>query len=110
MLVNEMGKKTIGLVIFWIGVIWSFAWGVIGSVICSHYMHRLTAEQLSQSIWSFTGPLMLLWGVCGVPLGAIVAAIGLLLYADAKGLKVLKFALGIVIVFIISMLLILLGA
>ncbi len=40
---------------------------------------------------------MMLWGVFGVPLGALVAGIGLLLYSGAKGATVWKVGAGIVL-------------
>lgn len=38
------------------------------------------------------------WGLFGVPLAAIVATIGILLYSDARGMTVLKFIMGIILV------------
>jgi len=58
-------------------------------------MNALTMEQLYETVWAFTGPLMILWGVGGVPIGALVAGIGLLLYSDAKGSTIWKFGIGI---------------
>jgi len=63
----------------------------------------MTLEQLNESVWSPTGPLMMLWGVGGVPLGTVIAGIGLLLYAKAKGLTTLFFAIGVLVAIIVAM-------
>ncbi len=98
-----MTKQKVGLVIFWIGVIWAILWGVIGSISVSSATNSLTTDELNQTMWAFTGPLMMLWGVFGVPLGALVAGIGLLLYSGAKGSTVWKFGIGILLVLIVGM-------
>jgi len=98
-----MTKQKVGLVIFWIGVIWAILWGVIGSIFCSSAMNSLTTNELNQTIWALGGPLMMLWGVFGAPLGAIVAGIGLLLYSGAKGSTVWKFGIGVFLAYIIGM-------
>lgn len=98
-----MKKQKVGLILFWIGVIWSILWGTIGSVSCSLHMNALTMEQLNETVWAFTGPLMILWGVGGVPIGALVAGIGLLLYSDAKGSTIWKFGIAIFLGIIISL-------
>lgn len=98
-----MTKQKVGLVIFWTGVIWAILWGVIGSISVTSAMNSLTMDELNQTMWALTGPLMILWGVFGVPVGALVAGIGLLLYSGAKGATVWKFGIGILLVLIIAM-------
>ncbi len=97
-----MTKQKVGLVIFWIGVVWAILWGVIGSISVSSAMNSLTTDELNQTMWAFTGPLMMLWGVFGATLGAIVAGIGLLLYSGARGSTVWKFGIGILLVLIVG--------
>jgi len=97
-----MTKQKVGLVIFWVGVIWAILWGVIGSISVTSAMNSLTMAELNQTMWALTGPLMILWAL-GVPLGALVAGIGLLLYSGAKGLTVWKFGIGIFVGLVISM-------
>jgi len=96
-----MTKQKVGLVLFWVGVIWAIGWGVIGSIFVSSAMNTLTMAEFDQTIWG-TGPLMILWAF-GVPLGALVAGIGLLLYSGAKGSTVWKFGIGILLVLIVGM-------
>lgn len=97
-----MTKQKIGLVIFWVGVIWAILWGVIGSISVSSAVSSLTMAELNQTMWAIGGPLMMLWGF-GVPLGALVAGIGLLLYSGAKGSTVWKIGIGIFVGLVIGM-------
>ena len=98
-----MTKQKVGLVIFWIGVIWAILWGVLGSIFAHSALNSLSPAELSQSIWSMTGPLFMVYGVLGPTLGAIVAVIGLLLYSGAKGSTVWKFGIGVSLAYFIGM-------
>jgi len=83
-----MTKQKFGLILFVIAVIWSIGWGIAVSVVCNNAIHSAaTLEELNQSTWALTGPMMLVWGILGVPFGAIIAMIGMFLYSGAKGLK-----------------------
>ena len=96
-----MTKQKVGLGIFWIGIIWAIVWGIlIGWIFVGPPFRNLPMAELSQTIWATTGPLFLLWGI-GVPLGAIVVGIGLLLYSGAKGSTVWKFGIGTFLGFVI---------
>ena len=97
-----MTKQKVGLVLFWIAVIWAFIWGVIGSIFVDSAFNILTMDEVNQTMWAMTGPWYLLWAF-GVPLGALVAGIGLLLYSGAKGSTVWKYGIGIVLVVFIGM-------
>ena len=100
---SKTTKQKVGLVLLWVGVVWAFFWGILGSIhLVEFYAGVLTFEELNQTIWASTGPLFLLWGVFGVPLGALVAGVGLLLYSGAKGSTVWKFGIGIALGVIIS--------
>ena len=98
-----MTEQKVGLVLFWIGVIWMLAWVFIGRGIFGPLLHSLTTEEINQTIWAFTGPLNRLYGL-SVPLGAIVTGIGILLYAGAKGSTVWKVGTGLFITFLLSLL------
>jgi len=88
-------KQKTGIIIFLFGVIWSLTWGIIFSISATTAINALSMEQLNETVWSLTGPLMIIWGIGGVPLGAVIAGIGLLLYTDARGLTILFFSIGI---------------
>lgn len=97
-----MTKQKVGLVLFWIAVIWAFLWGVIVSVILGSSVRNLTMDEVNQTMWAFTGPWFLLWGY-GVPLAALVAGIGALLYSGAKGSTIWKCGIGIFLGIIIGL-------
>ncbi len=90
-----MTKQKVGLVLFWIAVIWAIGWGVLASVFVDSAFRNLTMDELNQTMWASQGTWTMIWGLFGVPLAAIVAIIGILLYSDAKGLTVLKYGIGI---------------
>jgi hypothetical protein len=90
-----MTKQKLGLVLFWVAVIWAILWGVIGSVFVGSAFRSSTMDELNMTMWAFQGPWTMIWGLFGVPLAAIVAAVGLLLYSGAKGSTVLKYGIGI---------------
>ena len=95
-----MNKQKVGLVVFWISVIWMIAWVIISKGIFGPLAYSLTTEEINQTIWVFTGPLNILSGV-SLLLGAIVAGVGILLYAGAKGSTVWKDGIGLFVVLII---------
>lgn len=98
-----MKKQKIGVIIFWFGVLWSFVWGIVVSVNCSTFLNTLTMEQLDETIWSLSGSLMFLWGIGGVPMGVVLAGIGLLLYTNVKNSTILIYTIGILLAIIIAM-------
>ena len=97
-----MNKRNVGLVLFGIGIIWTIAWEIVAVVKILPLMHALTLDEFNQTIWALTGPLGSLRGV-SMPLGTIVAGIGILLYSSAKGSTVWKVGIGLFIVLIISL-------
>ncbi len=96
-----MSKQKVGQVLFWIAAIWAILWGVIGSVFVGSAFRNLTMDELNLTMWAYQGPWNMIWGLFGVPLAAIVAIIGILLYSGAKGSTVWKFGLGIIFLGII---------
>ena len=97
-----MTKQKVGLVVFWIGVLWMIAWVVIAKGIFGPIAYSLTTEEINQTIWAFTGPLNILSGVSPL-LGAIIAGIGILLYAGAKGSTVWKVGLGLLVILMVAL-------
>jgi len=89
-----MTKKEVGLVLFWIAVIWALLWGVIGSLFVGPAFRNLTMDELNQTMWAVTGPWFLVWGIFGVPVGALVAFVGILLHSGAKGSTVWMYGIG----------------
>jgi len=97
-----MNKQKVGLVLFWIGIVWTVAWETVAVVKILPLMHSLTLDEFNQTVWALNGPLMSLRGM-SMPLGAIVAGIGILLYSNTKGSTVWKVGIGLFIVLITSL-------
>lgn len=102
-----MTKQKTGLMLFWIGVVWAIVWGlVIGKLFVSPAFQNLTTSELNQTMWALEGPLFLMWGVLGVPLGALLAGVGILLNAGAS---TWKYGTGMFLIFFIGLAGLLLG-
>jgi hypothetical protein len=97
-----MKKRKVGLAMFWISVIWIIAWLIISKGLFSPLLQSSTTEEINQTIWAFTGPLNTLSAVSPL-LGAIIAGIGISLYAGAEGSTVWKIGIGLFIVLIIAL-------
>ena len=95
-----MTKEKVGLVLFWISVIWMILWVFVGTLVYLPLMRSSTMEEMNQTVWAFRGTLQSLYGL-SMPLGAIVAGVGMLLYTRAKGLTIWK----VVIVSFVTLLL-----
>ena len=96
-----MTKQKVGLVLFWIGVIFLFGWLVVGWTIGGPAYRNLTSEEIKQTIWAI-GALGNILASITIPLGGLLAGIGALLYSGAKGSTVWKFGIGIFLAFIIA--------
>ena len=79
-----MNKQKVGLVMFWIAVVWAIGWGIIGSLFVTPALRNLTMDELNQTMWALTGPWFLIWGIFGVPVGAVLAMIGACLSSGVK--------------------------
>ena len=73
----------VGLVLFWIGLLFAVTFaGIIGRSLY-HNLRTLTMEELDATIWAEGGPLMILWGF-SVTLGSILAGTGAFVYVKTK--------------------------
>ncbi|MFC1481397.1 hypothetical protein ACFL6E_04020 [Candidatus Neomarinimicrobiota bacterium] len=96
-----MTKQKVGLVLFWIGCAWAIIWGlVIGRLSITPAFQGLTTAELNQTIWALKEPLFLVWALLGVPLGALLAGIGVLLNT---GTATWKYGTGLFIVFFVGL-------
>jgi hypothetical protein len=98
-----MNKQKLGLGLFWIAILWAFLWGIIGSIFVDSAFRNLTMDELNLTMWAQRGPWTMIWALFGVPLAAIVAAVGVLLYSGAKGSTVSKYGIGILLFVFIGM-------
>lgn len=76
--------KKIGLIIFWIGVLYMIGMSFIASWSASPTLRALSFHQVNETIWAITSPLFWMWAI-SVPLGSILAGIGILLYTRSNG-------------------------
>ena len=87
---------------FWIGVIWTFTWGILASICQTEFfLHELTYDELNQTYWATSGTLMSVWGF-SPPLGALIAGIGIMLYSGVSGPNIWKFGIGIILGFAVG--------
>ena len=83
-----------GIVVFWIGVLLAVIIGLIVSL-DPGYVCQLDADNLPSTVWSYPALCFISWAF-SVPLGFMVAAIVILMYANANRKTVLKFGLGMI--------------
>ena len=83
-----------GIVVFWIGVLLAVIMGLIVSL-DPGYVCQLDADNLPSTAWSYPALCFISWAF-SVPLGFMVAAICILLCANANRKTVLKFGLGMI--------------
>ena len=84
---NKLGKFVFGT-----GVVLAVAMGVIVSIDPGYVCH-LNPENLPTTLWSYPALCFVSWAF-SVPLAFIIAATGLLIYANAKLKTILQFGLG----------------
>jgi len=93
--VRENDKTKVWLGIILGGGYWAIGWGVIGSVFVDSAFRNLTMDELNQTMWANEGTWTMVWGLFGVPMTAILAIIGILLFTGAKGSTALKYGIGV---------------
>jgi len=78
-----MKKQTMGLTLFWIGLLLAVAFAAIGTRGLLGNLRTLTIEENNTTIWADGGLLWILWGF-SVTLGAVLAGIGAFVYVKTK--------------------------
>jgi hypothetical protein len=96
----EEGKSNtnkIGLIIYFFFAVFMvvMAWGASWLLVPT--FRYLSLDQVNQTIWSTEGILFFLWGM-SIPLGSILAGVGMLIYVREKGSRILLFGLGVFII------------
>jgi ABC-type Na+ efflux pump permease subunit len=85
-----MNKEKIGLIIFAISAIFMIVLGWLSSWWITAALRDLTLAQINETIWATDGALFLLWSL-SIPLGALFAGVGILLYTGSKGSRIWLF-------------------
>lgn len=96
-----MKSNKTGLVLFWIGVILILGMGLGGSWVVRPIYRNMTLDQANATIWGLTSPLFGLWA-SSVPIGSILAGVGLLLYVRAKRATIWLFGIGAFALFMVD--------
>jgi len=96
-----MDRKTLGLILFVFGAAFTvvFAYGIAGWGFTQFYRYT-PIEEVNQTPLAIGSPLFFLW-LIGVPLGASISAIGMILYTQEESLqsRVLAFViLGVIVI------------
>jgi hypothetical protein len=76
---HMMKTQKTGMVVFWIGAAFMIALGFAASFSVRAAYRHLTLEEVNRTPWALDEPLFGLWA-SGVPLGAILAGVGVLLH------------------------------
>ena len=82
-----MKKQKIGVAIFIIGILLMIIMSGIASWSVSPTFRNLSMEEVNKTIWAVPGFLFFLWAF-SVPVGAILASIGMLIYGGVKSFRI----------------------
>ena len=97
--------KRVGLIIFWIGAAYMIGMSLItGWSSVAPTLRNLSSDQVNETIWAMNSPLFWAWAF-SVPLGSILAGIGILLHAQSKGTRIWLFGIGVFAVLLVANLL-----
>lgn len=99
-----MNKEKIGLLIFAISAIFMIVLGWLSSWWITAALRDLTLAQINETIWATDGALFLLWSL-SIPLGALFAGVGILLYTGSKGSRIWLFGIGVFLIILLVQLL-----
>jgi len=93
--------KRVGLIIFWIGAAYMIGMSFIASWSVGPALRNLSLDQVNKTIWAMNSPLFWAWAF-SVPLGSILAGIGILLHARSKGSHIWLFGIGVFAVLVVA--------
>lgn len=99
---NTVRSARVGLVLFWIGAAWAFGWGIVGALVAGSVMNSYTPAELADSVWNVEGPLVITYGLSPA-VGALIAAVGMLIYSRATASTVWRVGLGALFVLAVAM-------
>lgn len=83
-----------GIIVFWSGVLWAVIMGLVVSL-DPGYICQLDADNLPSTLWSYPSLCFIFWAF-SVPVGFMIAAVGILMHANANRNTVLKFGMGMI--------------
>ena len=86
-------KKKIGLAIFWLSVVYMVGVGWFGGWSFASTYRDLSLEETDSTVWALSSALFWIWAF-SVPVGSVLAGLGLLLYSDSRRSEIWAFAAG----------------
>ena len=92
-----MKAKQIGLIVFVIGALYMIGMGSVATWWVHNTYSNLSPAQISETVWASGSPLFISWSL-SVPVGSILAAIGIALYAQIKRSRRWSFIIGAILV------------
>jgi hypothetical protein len=95
-----IAKKDVGLIVLWIGIVYMVVMGWLASWWFAATFRDLTLAEIGETAWALNRPLFWLWAY-SVPLGSILAGVGLLLRAGSKGSHIWVFGIGMVLALVL---------
>jgi hypothetical protein len=95
-----MNKQKLASILLWVGTLYAVVFAGIASWNLTHKLRTLSSEELGSSVWSLDGPMFGLWAL-SVPLGCLLAGIGVLLYVKVRVSFIWLASIGYLIVVIL---------
>jgi len=86
-----------GLIIFLIGAVYMIGMGSVATWWVHNAYGDLSPARISETIWASGSALFILWSL-SIPVGSILTAIGIILYAQIKGARMWLFIIGAILV------------
>ena len=90
-------RRNIGIVMLWLGIAYMVVMGWLAGWSFAATFRSQTLAEVSETAWTLSGPLFWSWAF-SVPLGAVIAGTGLLLFVGAKRSHVWAFGVGMLVV------------
>ncbi|MFC1912847.1 hypothetical protein ACFLX7_01450 [Chloroflexota bacterium] len=95
-----MKTNRVGLIVFWIFVLYMVGMGFVASWWVVPTYRNLAPDQIGGTIWAGDSLLFLIWAL-STPLGAVLACVGLLIYVRAKNSLIWLFGAGVTLLLVI---------
>ena len=90
-------KRKAGLIIFLIGAVYMVGMGSIATWWVHNAYSNLSPAQIGETVWASGSASFILWSL-SVPLGSILAAVGVVLYAQITRSRMWAFIVGAILV------------
>jgi len=92
-----MKIKIIGLIIFWIFAAYMVGMSFVASWWVVPTFRNLSPAQVSATVWAPNSLLFWVWGL-SIPVGSVLAGVGLLLYVQSRSSRIWLFGIGLILI------------